>query len=92
MGNLLISESLLGNDVFAALRRIEIHWQLDSLRLIDSQGEIGLLLEVLETEALQVLFSERLRVEDAGRGNLGASVVGGARLCAARFRLGIQFL
>lgn len=40
--NLLISESLLRDDVLSTLGRIEVDWEFDSLRLVDSERQVGL--------------------------------------------------
>jgi len=45
--NLLISESLLRDDVLSTLRCIEVNWEFDSLRLVDSERQVGLLLQIL---------------------------------------------
>ena len=82
--HLLISQTLLGDNVFATLRRIEVNWQFNSLSLIDSQREIRLLLQVLESEALEVLLGEGLRVEDAGGGNLASVFAVGAAHVSAQ--------
>ena len=63
---LLILESLAGDDVLLALGRVEVDRQLDSLGLIDSEWEIRLFLQVLQSESLQILFCQRLCVEQAG--------------------------
>ena len=63
-----VLQTLHRHDVFLALGRIKVHWQFNSLRLVDSEGQVGLLLQVLEAEALQILFGEGLGVEDAGAG------------------------
>ena len=60
---LLVLESLLSDDVFLALGSIEVNRQFNTLGLVHSEGEVGLLLQVLELEALEVLFSEGLSIE-----------------------------
>ena len=60
--DLLILESLASNDVLLALGRVEVDRQLDSLGLIDSEWEVRLFLQVLQSESLQILFCQRLRV------------------------------
>lgn len=67
-------KSLLRDDVLLALGGVEIDGQLDSLGLVHSERQVGLLLEVAQTEALQVLFGKGLGVEDAGRRGLAAAV------------------
>ena len=63
-----VLQTLRGHDVFLALGRIEVDWQFNALGLVDSEWQIRLFLEVLEAEALQVLLSKGLSVEDAGAG------------------------
>lgn len=63
--NLLISESLLRDDVLSTLGRIEVDWEFDSLRLVDSERQVGLLLQILQFEALKILLCQSLGVEDA---------------------------
>ena len=60
----------MSNDILLPLRGVEVDWQLDSLRLVDSKREIGLLLQVLQTEPLEILLSQRLGIEDARSGGL----------------------
>ena len=64
--DLLILESLASNDVLLALGRVEVDRQLDSLGLIDSEWEVRLFLQVLQSESLQILFCQRLCVEHTG--------------------------
>ena len=72
---LLIGESLLRYDIFLALGRIEIYGQFDPLRLVDSQGQVRLFLQVSQAEALQVLLRQRLRIQDACGGRLGVGLL-----------------
>ena len=56
------------NNVFFPLGRIEVNRQLNALRLVHSEGQVGLLLQVLETETFQVLLSESFSVQNASGG------------------------
>ena len=78
--DLLVSESLFGNNVLTTLGCIEVNWQFNSLRLVDSKRQIGLFLKVLESEAFQVLLREGLRVQDAGGGYFVLRFTWGARV------------
>jgi hypothetical protein len=53
------------DDIFLALGGIKVDREFDSLGLINPKRQIRLFLKVLQTEALQVLFGEGLRVKDA---------------------------
>ena len=68
--DLLVLETLAGDDVLFALGCVEVDGQLDALRLVHSQGQVALLLQVLQPEALKVLFGERLCIQQARRGRL----------------------
>lgn len=59
---IFLNQSLFRDDVFLALRGVEVNRQLDALCLIDSQGEIAFFLQVTKSEALEVLFSKSLSI------------------------------
>ena len=65
-GYLLVLETLVGNDIFLALGCVEIDGQFDALRLIDSQRQVRLLLQIFQTETLEIFLGEGLSVEDSG--------------------------
>lgn len=64
----LVLQALVRHDVLLALGRIEVDWQFNSLRLVDSEGQVGLLLQVLESEALEILLGKGLGVQDSSSG------------------------
>lgn len=53
---LLISQSLLRDDVFSPFWGIKIDGQLYALGLVDSQRQIRLLLEILQSEAFKIFL------------------------------------
>lgn len=67
---IFLDQSLLGDDVFLSLGRIEINWQFNSLSLVYSQREITFLLKVTESESLQILLSQGLAIENSSWRNL----------------------
>lgn len=69
------------DDVLLPLGGVEVDGQLDALGLVHSERKVGLLLQILETETLEVLFGERLGVQDTGSGGLVVfAALGGARV------------
>ena len=66
MHHLLVLQALVGDDVFLALRRVEIDRQFDALRLVDAQRQVRLFLQVLQTEAFQIFLCQGLCIQDAG--------------------------
>ena len=74
--NLLVLESLVGNDIFLTLRCVEIDRKLDTLRLINPQRQVRFLLQIFQTETFEVFLGERLGVEQAGSGCLAGLAPG----------------
>ena len=68
---LLVLESFVRDDVFLALGCVKVDRELDSLRLVHTQWQVRLLLQVFQTEPLQILLSECLCVQEAGRWGTG---------------------
>ena len=60
---LLVLQSFVRDDIFLALRGVEVDGKLDSLGLVDAEWQIRLLLQIFQTEAFQVLFGKRLRIQ-----------------------------
>ena len=63
--NLLVLESLVGNDIFLTLRCVEIDRKLDTLRLINPQRQVRFLLQIFQTETFEVFLGESLSVKDS---------------------------
>ena len=65
--HLLVLQALLGDDVLLSLGGVEVYRKLNALRLVHSERQIRLFLEVFEAESLQIFFGQRLCVKNASR-------------------------
>ena len=63
--NLLVLESLVGNDIFLTLRCVEIDRKFDTLRLINPQRQVRFLLQIFQTETFEIFLGESLSVKDS---------------------------
>ena len=63
--NLLVLESLVGNDIFLALGCVEIDRKFDTLRLINPQRQVRFLLQIFQTETFEIFLGESLSVKDS---------------------------
>ena len=75
------------DDVLLPLGGVEVNGQLNALGLVHSERQVGLLLQILKSETLQVLLSEGLGVEDTGGGGLVVfAALGRARVVCVLLR------